>query len=139
MPGLRTYNLFISHSWAYGDAYERLCNLLNQASNFNYKNFSVPKDDPIHNAPSSPALYAAIKNKISPCNVILIMAGKYATYSEWIKNEIKIASTEFLLSKPILAITPFGAQQISSIVRDAATDIAAWNTSSIVSKIRELA
>jgi integration host factor subunit beta len=25
MPELKTYDLFISHSWSYGDAYEKLC------------------------------------------------------------------------------------------------------------------
>lgn len=45
------YNLFISHSWAYSDQYDRLVSLLNAAPNFDYRNYSVPKDDPIHNAP----------------------------------------------------------------------------------------
>lgn len=31
MPYLKTYNLFISHAWAYGESYHRLVNLLNQA------------------------------------------------------------------------------------------------------------
>ena len=44
----KTYNLFISHSWAYGDAYDNLCSLLDKASNFSYSNYSVPKDDPVH-------------------------------------------------------------------------------------------
>ena len=46
------YRLFISHSWTYSDAYDRLIDLLNAAPNFAYMNYSVPKDDPIHNAPN---------------------------------------------------------------------------------------
>lgn len=42
------YDLFISHSWSYGDAYDKLIKLLNARGNFIYKNYSVPKDDPIH-------------------------------------------------------------------------------------------
>lgn len=30
------YNLFISHSWAYSDQYDRLVSLLNAAPNFDY-------------------------------------------------------------------------------------------------------
>ncbi|OPY56750.1 MAG: hypothetical protein A4E55_01950 [Pelotomaculum sp. PtaU1.Bin035] len=45
-----TYNLFISHSWTYSDAYDKLIGLLNSDPYFSYKNYSVPKDDPIHNA-----------------------------------------------------------------------------------------
>lgn len=45
---MQTYHLFISHSWRYSDAYEKIINLLNnQASpgTFNYKNYSIPKND----------------------------------------------------------------------------------------------
>jgi len=132
------YNLFISHSWAYGDAYEKLTKLLDNASYFSYRNYSVPKDDPIHNAPNQAALYEAIKRQISPSQVILILAGVYATYSKWIDKEIRIAMTEFPSPKPIVAIQPWGAERTSQKVKDAADRIAGWNTSSIVSAIREL-
>ena len=64
MPQLKTYNLFISHSWAYGDAYEKLVSFFNEHPNFKWVNYSVPKDDPIHNAPNDEALYEAIKNQM---------------------------------------------------------------------------
>ncbi len=134
----KTYNLFISHSWAYGDAYEKLVNLLDAAAYFSYRNYSVPKDDPIHDAPNSQALYDAIKEQMSHANVILIMAGKYATYSTWIKKEIKIAKNEFISAKPILAVKPWANTQVSSIVQENADKLVGWNTSSIVQAIREL-
>lgn len=37
----KTYNLFISHSWAYSDAYDRLIELLDSDRYFSYKNYSV--------------------------------------------------------------------------------------------------
>jgi hypothetical protein len=139
MPILKTYDLFISHSWAYGDAYDKLIKFFNEASNFDYRNYSVPKNDPIHSAGTDKQLYEAIKKKIAPVNIVIIMAGKYATYSKWINKEIKIAQTEFYQSKPILAVAPWGAKQISKVVNDAADDIAGWNSSSIVGAIRGLA
>lgn len=114
----KTFNLFISHSWSYGDAYDRLIKLLNADPYFSFRDFSVPKDDPVHIAPNSTELYAAIKRKIAPCHVVLIMAGKYATYSNWINKELKISKNDF--SKPIVAVRPWGAQQISTTVREAA-------------------
>lgn len=129
--------LFISHSWAYGDAYELLCEKLDAYPNFHYSNYSVPRDDPIHDAPTHRALREAIRQQMAPCQVVLVMAGKYATYSEWINREIEIAKGDF--SKPILAITPWGAKQISSAVRDYSDLIVKWNSSSIVSGIRQLA
>ena len=44
------YNLFISHSWSYSDAYNKLTSLLDNANYFTYKNYSLQKYDPIHNA-----------------------------------------------------------------------------------------
>ena len=136
MPTLKSRSLFISHSWSYGDAYEKLVALLDAAPNFQYKNYSVPKDDPVHNAPSTEALYKAIKNQMVFCDVVLIMAGKYATYSKWIEREIQIAKKEY--DKPIVGIRPWANEQVSSVVSDAADRLVSWSTSSIVSAIREL-
>ena len=78
-------------------------------------------------------LEAAIENKIRPCSAVLIMAGMYSTYSKWINKEIEIAKR---MSKVILAIKPFGAERISTVVRDAADAECSWNTNSIVAAIR---
>ncbi len=134
---VRTRNLFISHSWAYKDAYEKFCALLNSAPRFYYRNYSVPKDDPIHNAANQLALYAAIKQQIVFCEVVIIMAGVYSTYSKWIQKEIQIAKRDF--NKPLLAVKPWGNTQVSSIVQANADRLVSWNTDSIVRAIRELA
>ncbi len=133
------YNLFISHSWTYSDAYEKFIGLLDAKPYFLYKNHSVPKDDPVHNAPYDYQLYEAIKNKIQSVHVVLILAGVYSSYSKWIDKEIKIAKEEFMVSKPIIAIQPWRAERTSRKVKDAADKIVGWNTDSIVSVIRELA
>ena len=129
----KVYNLFISHSWSYGDAYDKLIEMLKSKPYFRFKDYSVPRDDPIHNAPTSQALYEAIQRQMRPCHVVLIMAGKYATYSTWIQREIKIAKE---YGKPIIAIAPWGAQQVSRVVRKNADEIVRWNTDSIVDAIR---
>jgi hypothetical protein len=134
-----TYNLFISHSWTYSDAYEKLVGLLDAKPYFSYKNHSVPKDDPVHNAPYDYQLYEAIKNKIQGVHVVIILAGVYSSYSKWIDKEIKIAKEEFMVPKSIIAIQPWGAERTSQKVKDAADKIVGWNTDSIVSAIRELA
>lgn len=59
------YNLFISHSWAYGDAYDKLIRMLDSDRYFKYKDYSVPKNNPIHNATYDYQLRAAIKIKCS--------------------------------------------------------------------------
>jgi hypothetical protein len=53
MPSLKNYRLFVSHSWAYEDAYDKLVSFFNEHPNFQWTNYSVPKKDPIHDAPKS--------------------------------------------------------------------------------------
>ena len=102
-----TYNIFISHSWNYSDAFDRLKDLLDGYSYFSYADFSVPKDNPIHTQGSDARLYQAILNKMRPCHSILIMAGVYSSYSKWIDKEIRIAKTEFSNPKRIIGIRPW--------------------------------
>lgn len=128
-----SYNLFISHSWAYSDAYDKLVNLLDKASYFDYKNYSVSKNDPIHNAPYDYQLKAAIRNQMQHASCVLILAGVYSTYSKWINIEIKLAKE---LGKTIIAIEPWGSLRTSLIVKQAANKVVGWNTDSIVRAIR---
>ncbi len=134
----KTYHIFISHSWAYPDAYEGLIELLDKDPNFSYSDYSVPKNDPIHNAGTSKELYNAIKAQVSKASVVIIMAGVYSTYSKWINKEIEIAQTEFLIPKPIIAVEPWASEKTSVKVKDAADKIVGWNSSSIINAIKEL-
>lgn len=133
---MATYKVFISHSWGYSDAYDKMVGLLdtqkNSSSSFNYHNHSVPKDDPIHNAPSDKALRAAIEAQMKGCSCVLILAGVYASYSKWINIEIEMAKK---LGKRIIAIEPWGAEKTSAVVKDAAHAIVKWNGVSVVKAI----
>lgn len=128
-----TYNLFISHSWTYGDAYDRLVDMLNAKPYFSYKNYSVPKYDPIHNVSNDYQLKEAIRRQMQPASCILILAGVYSTYSKWINIEIELAQS---MGKKIIAIEPWGAERTSSKVKSTAHSIVRWNTDSIINAIR---
>ena len=136
---MKTHHLFISHSWSYHDQYSRLVSLLRERPYFVFSDYSVPKDDPIHNAPDTTALRAAIRAKMAPCGVVLVLAGVYATYSKWIEEEIKLARTDFVTPKPIIAVVPRGSEKTSVSAKARADRIVRWNADSIVDAIRELA
>ena len=136
---MRTFNLFVSHSWAYSNNYENLVNLLESRPYFDFRNYSVPRNDPVHTNGTDRELYRAILQKMRPCSVILILAGVYATYSKWIQKEVEIARGEDWIEKPIVAIEPWGSERTSVFVKDNADRIVRWNTESIVSAIRDLA
>ena len=136
---MRTFNLFISHSWNYSNSYDRLIRLLRARRYFSFRDYSVPRNDPVHHAGTDAQLRAAIRRHMSPSSVVIILAGVYATYSKWINIEIDLAQDGFTNAKPILAIRPRGNQRISTTVSEAADEIVGWNTESVVAAIRRLA
>ena len=135
MPSLHTYRIFISHAWKYDDEYYRLIEFLDGASNFKYANYSVPKHDPA-DANNTTKLENKLRNQIRPVEVVIILGGMYVAYSDWIQFEIDFAVDR---EKPILGIKPRGAKVMPTAVQEAADKIVGWNTSSIVSAIRDLA
>lgn len=137
----RQIHVFISHSWAYSSHYQTLADWIfnrnwraGQAS-FDLRDYSVPQNDPIHNANNDTLLRKALYNQISRSHVIVIPTGMYASYSKWIQKEIDGSVT---YGKPILAVNPWGAQRTSLDVKDAASKIVGWNAESVVGGIWEL-
>ena len=140
MPYLKTYNLFISHAWAYGESYNRLINLLNQAPYFSYKNYSAPEERPLHTLSGSPVqtksqIQRAIDRKIAPVHCVLVLSGMYTNYREWMQYELDAA---VWMEKPIIGIRPFGSTRTPSAVESVAEVMVSWNTNSIISAIRDL-
>lgn len=140
---MRVYyiNVFISHSWTYSEHYEKLAEwvFLNKwdigGRPIQFNNWSVPKDDPIHNAINDGELQEAIYSRIYNSDVILIPTGMYTNYSKWIKKEIEGSK---YYGKKILAVNPWGQQKASQIVIQYSDQRAGWNKESIVKSVWEL-
>ncbi|QTL34017.1 TIR domain-containing protein [Pseudoalteromonas viridis] len=137
----RQIHVFISHAWAYSEHYETLASWIfdekwrvGQAS-LDFRNYSVPKNDPIHDADNDEELKEAILKQIKMSHVIVIPTGIYASYSKWIQKEID-GSSDY--SKPILAVNPWGQQRASGVVVDSASKLVGWNKKSVVSGIWDL-
>lgn len=136
MPHLKTYDLFLSHSWRYNSDYYRLIGLLRNASYFKFRDYSVPihrpKVDP-NSLVSVRFVTGELEKQIKPVNCVLLMAGVYSTHSDWIHREVNLARK---YNKPIIGVIPWGQRNISSIVRNSAHEMVNWNTDSIVRAIR---
>ncbi len=136
MPALKTYDLFISHAWKYGDEYYGLVGLLNMASNFYYRDYSAPEHKPLiltgTHVPDK-HIVDAIARKIRPVNCVLVLSGMYAAHREWIQAEIEIAQ---YYNKPIIGVIPRGQERLPNTVMEVAWEAVRWNTDSIVSAIR---
>lgn len=129
------YRIFISHSWAYSEAYDKVEDFLRK-ENVEFYNHSVPKDDPVHTNGSDRQLYDAIEAKIKGCSCVIILAGVYASYSKWINKEIEIAQK---YGKPIIAVQPWGAERTSLAVKNAADVIVGWNAKSVADAVKDYA
>lgn len=138
---LHRIHIFISHSWTYSVHYATISSWLSNKSwrcgqaSLQFLDYSVPKDDPIHNARTDAALRNAIYDKIGRCHVIVIPTGMYASHSKWIKKEIEGAKH---YSKPVLAVNPWGQQRTSSVVSANADKLVGWNSKSVVDGVWDL-
>ncbi len=137
----RQIHVFISHAWAHSHHYETLYQWIftqpwsvGQAS-LDFRDFSVPKDNPIHNVPNTKALEDAIFAQIARSHVVVIPTGMYATYSSWIQKEIKASK---YYAKPILAVYPWGQEKNSSVVLDNADSSVGWNRDPLINAIWQL-
>jgi len=131
------YNLFISHSWKYSDDYNRLVEKLKDYSYFTFRNYSVPSKDPLDISGKNyeAKLRRAIEDQMRQCSVVLVIAGKYVSYSDSIEMELDIAKE---MEKPILAIEPWGSEATSQRAKNVASEVVGWNSTSIVDAIRRL-
>lgn len=133
MPALRKYRGFISHAWEYNSDYYTLEGWLKEEPLFDWENYSVPEHDSLKTSTNA-ALKRALRSQIRPTNHVLILAGMYVSYREWIQIEIDIAVE---MDKPIIGILPWGNMNIPKAVQDTAVTEVGWNRYSVIEAIRE--
>jgi len=131
----KTYTIFISHSWAYIYDLNSLKRLLENRGYFNVQFEEATPDVPI-NSENAYYIRQRLKQKISNSDVVLGIAGIYASHSEWMAWELDKALE---LGKPIIGVVPRGAERVSTVVSSRANEVVRWNTDSIVEAIRKWA
>lgn len=130
------YAVFVSHSWDYDQEYARLVRLLEEANRFEFRDYSVPKEEKFETDTDEELKEVLRQKQIKPSSVVVVLAGLYSTHSDWIGKEIRIAEEE---GKPILGVEPWGNNRKSNYVEQHADEMVSWNTDSIVDEIRDLA
>lgn len=131
----KTYTIFISHSWAYVADLNNLKNLLENRGYFNVQFEEATPNVPI-NSENANYIKQRLRQKISNSDVVLGIAGVYASYSDWMTWELDKAIE---LEIPIVGVVPRGAERISTVVSSRAKEVVRWNTESIVAAIRKWA
>lgn len=133
MPTLRTYSAFICHDWEYSDEYYRICDLLDRAPSFRWRNLSVPEHDPLD---TDDMLQKNLRDQIRPADVMLVLAGMYTTRSKWMDWEMAFARR---IGKSIIGVRPWGNVRVPLIVQRNADLVVGWNTGTIIAAIRRYA
>lgn len=131
----KTYSVFISHSWDHVDDLKNLRDLLEKRGYFHVEFEEASPEEPI-NSENSAYIRRRLKEKISNSNIVLGIAGMYASYSDWMKWELDTAIAEEV---PIVGVIPRGQERISKVVTDRSVEDVHWNTESIVDAIRRMA
>ncbi|MFM5643444.1 TIR domain-containing protein [Aeromonas caviae] len=131
----RDLNIFISHSWGSHEELLRLRNLLNQRPYFKAEFSEVSKDIPINSA-NSEYIKRVLSEKIRNSNVLLAIAGMYASHSTWMEWEMDTANRHGI---PVIGVIPHGAMRVSQVVANRSIEQVRWNTESIVDAIRRRA
>jgi len=135
MPLLRDYHILISHSWSYSNQYDTVCAWLDHAQNFQWSNYSVCCDNPL-DTETDAELKDKLRSRISSSSCIVALSGMYAAYSKWIDYEIVTAQD---MSKPIIGIEPWGQERVPTLIQNASTVMAGWNSNSVIRAIRDYA
>jgi hypothetical protein len=129
----RTHRIFISHSWAYTDTLESLRNLLDSRGYFSATYEESTKDKPIDSENES-YVKKRLAEKIENSDIVIGLAGIYASHSDWIAWELDKAIE---LKVPVVGVIPRGQERVSKVVLDRAIEVVNWNTESIVRAVRE--
>lgn len=108
----RDYKIFVSHSWSHSDDLEALRNLLNKRGYFNVEFTEASKDVPI-NSQNASYIKTVLKNKIISSDILLALAGVYASHSDWMIWELETSVNNGI---PIVGVIPRGQERISQEV-----------------------
>lgn len=129
---VKEYKLFISHSWDHDDVLQDLKNLIDSRGYFPATYTQIEKDCPI-DSENAGVIKANITKRLQESDVVLAIAGVYASYSEWMQWEMDKAKD---LGLKVIGVIPRGQEHISHEVFNRSAVDVRWNADSIVDAIR---
>lgn len=130
---MAVYNVFVSHSWDNSEDLKNLKSLLEEKKYFKVEFKEVTKEEPI-NSTSATYIKSVLSNKIKNADIVIGLAGVYASHSDWMEWELDKALEH---ETPIIGVIPWGQQRVSTMVTSRSIEDVRWNTDSIVNAIRK--
>jgi hypothetical protein len=128
----KTYRVFVSHSWKHNDVLQQLKEIMDNRGYFYADYTHVEKTEPI-NSTNDSVIKANITKRLQDSDIVLAIAGVYASYSDWMQWEMDKARD---LGLKVIGVIPRGQERISSQVYSRSVEDVRWNADSIVAAIR---
>ena len=127
--------LFVSHTFAPDDDYQRVFEYLESAINFFYKNLAAPDQHP--RSMDKESLKEGLRQQMSDAEVVLILSGQHERDPVLIEFQALYAKA---CDKPVIVMEPFGAgDTVPAKLRDYADEVVQWNGREMTDAIRRQA
>lgn len=133
MPTLRTYRVFISHCWEYGNDYRTLVRWLSEELLFRWKDLSVSDQAPMR---EDKTFEKRLRKRLTQADIMIIVVGMEISHRYWMSLEIKWAR---ICGVPLWGVMPNGLSRVPKVVQDAKCPIVGWRRDSIIPAVRLLA
>ena len=134
----KTYDLFISHGWAYDEEYNRLVSQLDTHPGFQWNNHSDVRFDPSLDPVSDVGFYALrdkLREQMSGVGCVVVFSILRPSTRKWIQHELEIAEH---LEKPIVGIKPEVDarrpqwEQLAGVAKE----MVAWDVEAIIDAVK---
>jgi hypothetical protein len=126
--------VFVAHAFEPNDDYSRVFEYLESSRNFFYRNCSVPE---LPQGMDKEGLRQELRKQINLAEVVVIPAGLYGPYREWVDFELNCAKG---FDKPVVVLNAFGVKMKLPVQLEALADeIVDWNERDIVDAIKRQA
>lgn len=125
--------VFVAHSFAPDEDYQRVFEYLESSHNFYYKNCSAPDQS----IADDEARRTELRKQISLAEVVIVPSAMYKRYRDWIDFELNCATG---MDKPIIVLASFGVKEKVPVQLEALADeLIEWNDRDIADAIRRQA
>ena len=121
---LKVYKILISCIDKKEEEYSEFTTRLKNYHDFEWENLSKPNLN-----------HEDLKKLTEEADAVIILSGLYFKDPDLVKGYIKAAEE---LGKPIIAIRPWGMENVPSYVENSASEVVGWNAPCIVDALRSV-
>lgn len=124
LDNLKVYKILISCIGEKEEEYSEFTTRLKNYHDFEWENLSKPNLN-----------LEDLKRLTEEADAVIILSGLYSKDPDLVKWYIKAAEE---LGKPIIAIRPWGMENVPSYVENSASDVVGWNAPCIIDALRSV-